>query len=83
MATTTMRLDLATQAVIRELARERKQPMNLIVKQAVDCYRRELMLDQANAVWATMRDDKAKWEEEMAEQSMLDGSLLDGLADDE
>ena len=83
METTTIRLDLSTQKVVRELARERKQPMNAILRQAVECYRRELLLDQSNAVWAAMRADEAAWQEEMEEQRLFDGTLLDGLQNDE
>lgn len=79
MASTTIRVTERTHAVLTELAREVGAPMQDVVDQAVEAYRRARLFDQADAAYAALRADpdrQAAWDAELA---AWDATLADGL----
>ena len=83
MATTTVRVDVAVQHALRDLARERGETISAVLEQAVEHYRRQLMFEQANAAWAAMRADQSQWDELLEERRLWEATLMDGIEDEE
>lgn len=79
MATTTVRIDVAVQHALRDLARERGETISAVLEQAIEHYRRELMFEQANAAWAALRADETAWNEELEERRLWENTLMDGI----
>jgi hypothetical protein len=74
-----IRVSAKTRATLHDLARDMDAPMVEIVDQAIELYRRQRFIDQANAGYAALRDDPEAWAEIEAERAAWDGTLLDGL----
>jgi hypothetical protein len=79
MPSTCIRIDEQSLAVLRELAREERQPMQAVLNQAIESYRRQKFLEQANADFAALRGDSAAWAEEQQDRELWDQALEDGL----
>lgn len=74
-----MRIDEQALAVLRELARRQRQPLQTVLKQAIDSYRREKFLEEANAAFAALHSDAEVWREEQQERDLWDRTSGDGL----
>lgn len=79
MPSTSIRIDEQALAVLRELARRQRQPVQTVLKQAIESYRREKFLDEANAAFAALRSKPEAWEEEQQERDLWDQTASDGL----
>ena len=79
MPSTSIRIDEQALAVLRELARRQRQPVQTVLKQAIDSYRREKFLEEANAAFAALRNDPEAWREEQQERQIWDQVAQDGL----
>ena len=55
--------------------------MTEVLDQAIELYRKQRFLTGLNADFAALRQDKAGWAEELAEQEAWEGTLADGLED--
>lgn len=53
--------------------------MQAVLEKAVELYRRQRFLEDANRSFAAMRADSAEWEQELAEREIWEGTLQDGL----
>ena len=82
MPSANVRISIRAREVLRRVAREERQPMQTILDQAVEHYRREKFLRDANADYATLRTNSPAWAEELAERELWDVTLLDGLPDE-
>lgn len=78
---TTIRVSEKTRDTLHELARKVGAPMAEVVEQAIEQYRRQHILDQANAQYATLRADPEAWAEVQAERAIWETTLADGLED--
>jgi predicted transcriptional regulator len=78
---TTVRVTEHTHALLRELAAATGEPLQRVLEEAVERYRRERFFADLNAAYARLAADPAAWEEELAERAELDGTLADGLGD--
>lgn len=82
MASTTIRVSADTYAAVRRLAGDDDRTIGQVVAEAVDRYDREQALAALNAAYACIEANphaSAAWQ---AELNSLEGTLLDGLADD-
>lgn len=79
MPSTSIRIDEQALAVLRELARRQRQPVQTVLKQAIDSYRREKFLEEANAAFAALRSNPEAWDEEQQERDLWDQTAGDGL----
>ena len=79
MPSTSIRIDEQALAVLRELARRQRQPVQTVLKQAIDSYRREKFLEEANAAFAALRSNPEAWVEEQQERDLWDQTAGDGL----
>jgi predicted transcriptional regulator len=79
MPSTSIRIDEQALAVLRELARRQRQPVQTVLKQAIDSYRREKFLEEANIAFAGLRRNPEAWNEEQQERDLWDRTTGDGL----
>jgi len=79
MPSTSIRIDEQALAVLRDLARRQRQPVQTVLRQAIDRYRREKFLEEANAAFAALRGSPEAWEEERQERDLWDRTAGDGL----
>lgn len=82
MSTTTIRIPAASHATLQELALEQGRTLGQVVNDAIERYAREQFLNGLNEDYARLQADPAAWAEWQAELISLEGTLLDGLADD-
>jgi hypothetical protein len=50
-----------------------------VLDRAIENYRRSLFLKQANSAFASLRQNEALWEEELAERQLWEQTLNDGI----
>jgi hypothetical protein len=81
MSTTTIRVSEKTRDILHKLAREVGVPMADVVERAIEQFRRQHILEAANAQYAALRADPAAWAEVQAERGAWDSTLADGLED--
>jgi hypothetical protein len=53
--------------------------MHKVLAKALEAYRRQCILEKANAAYAALRADPETWEEEQQERQVWDITLADGL----
>jgi hypothetical protein len=81
MASTTVRVTEHTHNVLRELAEATGEPLQRVLEEAVERYRRERFFADLYAAYERLTADRAAWQDELAERAELDGTLADGLGD--
>ncbi len=79
MTSLTVRISRSTHAALRALADETNESMTEVLDKAIEFYRRQHFLAGLNADFADLRQDKAAWEEELAERELWNTALADGL----
>ena len=79
MTTTTIRVSTKTRDALNELARTAGVPMQQVLEQAIETYRRQRLLAEANAAYAALREDAAAWDDLARERAAWDATLSDGL----
>jgi hypothetical protein len=82
MASTNVRISSTSHEILRRLAREEKQPMQVILDKAVERYRRARFLNSANADFAALRNNSGAWKEVLAERRLWETTAADGLEDE-
>jgi predicted kinase len=78
-----VRVTQRTHEVLRKLAEETHQPMQEIVAQAIEQYRRQRILEATNEAYAALRNDAQAWQEIEEERTLWEATLMDGLDPDE
>jgi predicted transcriptional regulator len=81
MVSTTVRVTEHTHELLRELAAATGQPLQRVLEEAVERYRRERFFADLHAAYARLAGDRAAWAAELDERAELDGTLGDGLRD--
>jgi hypothetical protein len=79
MPSTSIRIDKQALGVLRELARKQHQPLQTVLSQLIEHYRRQKFLEEVNQAFAALRDDPVAWGEEQQERALWDSTLEDGL----
>jgi hypothetical protein len=78
----TIRITSESRDTVRELARETGLRQQKILDLAVEAYRRQLFLQNANCAFAALHSKPAAWGAERAEREVWDGALGDGIEAD-
>jgi hypothetical protein len=63
------------------MAKQQGKPMQAVLDEAVEHYRRDKFLDEVNTAYSTLRSDPKGWKAELAERALWDKTLADGLND--
>jgi predicted transcriptional regulator len=79
MASMQVRISSATHQILRHLSDEIGESMQTIVEEAIEQYRRRIFLEGLNQDFKTLKQDAQAWQEELAERSLWDNTLLDGV----
>ena len=77
-----IRISRRSKATLRELARREGKPMQAVLDEAIEQYRRDKFFEELNASYARLRQDPEAWKQEMAERDEWDVTLSDGLKDE-
>lgn len=78
---TTVRICHETHRKLKRMAAQADEPLTTILDQAIEAYRRQRFLDDANASFAALKKNKRQWEHEQREREAWDTTLSDGLED--
>ncbi|MBS3872466.1 MAG: toxin-antitoxin system protein [Firmicutes bacterium] len=81
MASTTVRLAEEHVRMLRELAKQSNESMQIVLGKAIESYRRQLLLQATNDAYACLKADAVLWAEEVAERQIWEFTLGDGLED--
>jgi hypothetical protein len=81
MSGTTVRIKKETQNILRELAVSEGKPMQTILDLAIEEYRRQRFVQEANAAYATLRKNPKAWKAELIERREWDATMADGQED--
>lgn len=65
--------------MLRELAANTGESMQSLLDKAIEAYRRECFLDQANEAFAALRRDPKKWKAEIEERNAWDATLANDV----
>ncbi len=76
-----LRINERTRAALRELARERGEPMSRVVEHLVDSARAERFFADADAAYERLRRDPHAWAAEQDDRAAWEATLDDGLED--
>jgi predicted DNA-binding protein len=77
-----IRISPDTKAALQDLAKREGKPMQAVLDEAVERYRRDRLLDEANAAYARLQADPDAWKEELAERQLWETTLMDGLGNE-
>lgn len=78
----TVRVTETTHHALQDLSSQSGESMTAIIERAVDLYRREQILAQANAAWSTLMQDPESRADFEAEDAVWDATVGDGLEDE-
>jgi hypothetical protein len=82
MATGIVKINQKSHNILRQIASKEGKPMQTILEAAIEEYRRQSFLHEANAAYAALRSDPKKWKEELAERKDWEPTLTDGQEED-
>lgn len=78
----TIRITNRSRETVRTLAREMGLQQQEILDLAVEAYRRQVFLRDANMAFASLRDNPAAWGAEQEERAVWDAAVGDGVERD-
>jgi len=77
-----LRVTAETRDTLRVMAQEKGSSMQGVAEEAIEAYRRQLILDETSAAYARLQEDPEAASALQAEQGEWDATLSDGLEDD-
>jgi predicted DNA-binding protein len=80
--TNTIRVPARTYDRLKGLAQAEGKPMSVVLDEAVEHYEADRFFLEMDAAYRALRADPAAWQQELAERSLWDGTLMDGLGDE-
>ena len=83
MASVTVRVTETTHRALERLARRSGRSLQATLDEAVEAYRRQRLLEEANEAFAALRVHARSWETEETERRLWDVTIGDGHAEDE
>lgn len=83
MSSTTVRISSDVHRTLRILAEKRGHSMQAVMEEAVEQLRRQMFWDEFDRAYTAVREDPQAWAEESELRDELDGTLADGMEDDD
>src|SRR6476660_9911964 len=77
--TSTVRVKAHVHATLQTLAAEMNEPIQDVIEEAVERFRRQRMVERHNQAYAALKSDPDAWRAELAERAEWDAALADGL----
>jgi len=81
MPSVTVRISTPTRDTLRQLAAQAGEPMQVTLDKAIEAYRRQRFLSEANAAFQALRSNPEAWKSEQEERTEWNSTLADGLED--
>ena len=78
MQTTTIRISESSRRILRELSQRDKRPMQAVLEQAIEAYRRQTFLVGLSADFAALHENELEWQAEKTERATWDITQADG-----
>ncbi len=78
--TPNIRISVHTHTLLRRLAQEEGDSMRAVLDRAIESYRREKFLRDANADYAALKRDEKAWKEELRQRAIWKQTASDGLS---
>ena len=75
----TVRISSAARDVLREMARDSGRPMQAVLEEAIEAYRRQRFIQEVNRAYARLAEDPEVWAAEAEEREAWESTLADGL----
>ena len=75
-----IRVSPHSKATLRELAKREGKPMQAVLDQAIEQYRRDMFFRDLNESYVRLQADPGDWKQELAERDAWETTLMDGLA---
>ncbi|MDF5733448.1 MAG: hypothetical protein PUP92_37095 [Rhizonema sp. PD38] len=79
MHSETVRISGTSHNLLKELAARSGDSMQVILDKAIEQYRRQVFLQEANQAYAALRNQSEAWEVELEEREAWNTTLSDGL----
>jgi len=76
---TNIRISPQSKATLRELAEYDGRPMQNVLDEAIEQYRRDRFFRELDESYARLQADPQVWQEELDERRLWDSTLADGL----
>ena len=80
MPPTTIRISESSRKMLYDLARQDNKPLQAIVEQAIESYRRKRFMEGLSDDFASLRNNPENWQAEVEERKEWDVTLADGEA---
>ncbi|KLU61150.1 hypothetical protein CEB3_c23700 [Peptococcaceae bacterium CEB3] len=80
---TTIRINPSTLQVLKQVALQAGEPVQTTLDKAVEAYRRQIFLQQANDAFAELKKKPELWQEELSERQEWEITYNDDLDEDE
>ena len=75
----TVRISEKSHSTLQELSAKYGEPMQSVLDQALESYRRKKFFEELNAQLTEMAQDPVEWAEYRKELALYEGTLMDGL----
>ena len=75
----TIRISRQSKATLRELAAHEGKPMQTVLDDAVEQYRRDRFFRELDEGYARLQTDDKAWQEELDKRRLWDSTVADGL----
>ncbi len=80
---TTAKISPNTARILERLQRRYHKPKTVLIDLALKKYEDQILLEEINEGYARLKADKKAWEEELKERQELEGTVGDGLEDEQ
>jgi len=77
MQSATVRISTTSHNLLKELAARSGESMQVILDRAIEQYRRQAFLQEANQAYAALRNNSEAWQAELEEREAWDVTLSD------
>jgi predicted DNA-binding protein len=81
MPSKTVRISAEAKEILQGLSNRTGRKMQEILSEAIESYRRQHFLQEANAAFAKLRAEQDAWASEKEERAAWDAAVSDGLQD--
>ena len=73
-----IRISPRSQVTLRELARREGKPMQTVLDEAIEQYRRDAFFRELNESYLRLQTGREAWKDELVERQEWDTTLMDG-----
>jgi len=77
-----IRLSPHSKNTLRELSKRQGKPMQTVLDEAIERYRRDMFFRDLSDDYSRLRADPKAWKEELEERQEWDATLMDGLREE-